>query len=393
MARYRATPVVSVPPSPTVAGLPERVRLVVLFGGRSAEHEVSCVSAASVLGALDPARYHVVPVGITLDGVWVQAEAAQAALAVGADALPPALSPSGTAVDPSQVLGAGSRAAVSSESVPTVVLPLLHGPQGEDGTVQGLLELTGVAYVGTGVLGSALCMDKAMAKEVLAQAGLRQARHLALHALDTDLRGDVIRRVDKDLGWPVFVKPANLGSSVGISRVAGPDDLDAAVELAAAYDDWLVIEEAINGREIECGVLGNSGVVGGNELAASVPGEIVPTAEFYDYDDKYSGSGAELVVPAVLPDGVADEVRRLALAAATALRVEGMARVDLFYEEGGRGLLVNEVNTIPGFTPQSMYPRLWEASAVAYPELLDRLVALAMERQTRRAGRIGRPRG
>lgn len=378
MPRYRATPVPASTPS-----LPERVRLVVLFGGRSAEHEVSCVSAASVLGALDPARYDVVPVGITQDGAWVCAEDARLALAVGADALPPALSTVGPAVEPLSTLAVG---AAPSGDVPSVVLSLLHGPHGEDGTVQGLLELAGVAYVGSGVLGSALCMDKAKAKEVLAQAGIPQARHFALRDLDHQLRGDAIRRIDKELGWPVFVKPANLGSSVGISRVKGPGGLDEAVELAFSYDDWLLVEEAVAGREIECGVLGDA------ELLPSVPGEVVPSAEFYDYDDKYSGGGAELVVPAVLPEGVAGEVATLALAAAQALRVEGMARVDFFLEEGGRGLLVNEVNTIPGFTPHSMYPRLWAASGVAYPELLDRLVALALERHARRAGRVGRPR-
>ncbi|MDP8954664.1 MAG: D-alanine--D-alanine ligase [Actinomycetota bacterium] len=354
------------------------MRLVVLFGGRSAEHEVSCVSAASVLAALDRDRYDVWPIAITGDGHWVRAEEARAALMAGAGALPPALATVGPRVDPLPELVA------STGDAPTVVFPLLHGPQGEDGTVQGLLELAGLAYVGAGVLGSALCMDKAKAKDALSAAGLPQARHLARRGHEVD--DHLPARVGDELGWPVFVKPANLGSSVGISRVGGPDDLGAAVEVALAYDEWVVIEEAVTGREIECGVLGNA------ELAVSVPGEIIPGAEFYDYDDKYSGAGAELVVPAVLPDGVADDVGRLAVAAATALRAEGMARVDFFYEAQGRGLLVNEVNTIPGFTPQSMYPRLWEASGVPYPELVDRLVALALERHDRRAGRVGRPR-
>ena len=357
-----------------ISPLAERIRLVVLFGGRSAEHEVSCVSAASVLGAADPDRYDVLPVGITADGRWVSADALRKRNDATLE-----LAAVGAQVDPLPVL------APSSEAT-TVVLPLLHGPFGEDGTIQGLLEQAGVAYVGTGVLGSALSMDKAMAKKVLAHHGLPQARHVALNAFDEDAREDLVRRVDVGLGWPVFVKPANLGSSVGISRVADPADLPAAVELAASYDDWLVVEEAIEGREIECGVLGNA------ELEASVPGEIVPSAEFYDFDDKYSDSGAELVVPATLLGEVASEVQRLAVAAATALRVEGMARVDFFFEEGGRGLLVNEVNTIPGFTPRSMYPRLWAASGVPYSELVDRLVALALERHARRDGRIGRPR-
>lgn len=372
----------SAPPTPV---LPERVRLVVLFGGRSAEHDVSCTSAASVLGALDPARYDVAPVGITHDGRWVHAEAAAAALAAGATALPSSLTTEGPEVEALPTLAAPT----ARDDGPVVVLPLLHGPFGEDGTVQGLLELAGVAYVGAGVLGSALCMDKAAAKDVLARHGLPQCRHLALRdvALEDDGVDDaLVDRVGDELGWPVFVKPANLGSSVGVSKVHGPADLRAAVELAVRFDEWVVVEEAVTGRELECGVLGNA------ELVASVPGEIVPGAEFYDYEDKYSGDGAELVVPAVLPDGVADEVRGLAMRAAGALRAEGMARVDVFYEEDGRGLLVNEVNTIPGFTPWSMFPRLWAATGVSYPELVDRLVALALDRHARRAERIGRPR-
>ncbi|HEV2068986.1 MAG TPA: D-alanine--D-alanine ligase family protein [Acidimicrobiales bacterium] len=363
--------------------LPDRVRLLVLFGGRSAEREVSCVSAASVLAALDPGRYDVVPVGITPDGSWVLADDPRAALAAGVRILPRSLAATGPVLDPLVALGAGN-AAPTLDAAPTVVLPLLHGPLGEDGTVQGLLELTGTAYVGAGVLGSALCMDKAKAKEVLAAANLPQARYLAWR--DGDDRAPLTRQVGDELGWPVFVKPANLGSSVGISRVDGPADLDAAVDLALAYDEWLVVEEAVTGRELECGVLGN--VI----FEASVPGEIVPGAEFYDFDDKYSGTGAELVVPALLPGGVADRVRRMAVAAATALRVEGMARVDFFYDEGERGLVINEANTIPGFTPQSMFPRLWEASGVSYTELLDRLVGLALARHARRSPRLGRSR-
>lgn len=361
--------------------LPERVRLIVLFGGRSAEHEVSCVSAASVLGVLDLSRYDVAPVGITRDGKWVHAEAAAAAaLAEGATARPRALSASGPEVDPLPTLTTPAAARAG----PVVVLPLLHGPFGEDGTVQGLLEVAGVPYVGAGVLGSALCMDKAAAKDVLAHHGLPQCRHVSIRDVDVD--GAIVDRVGAELDWPVFVKPANLGSSIGVSKVAGPDGLLAAVRTAVAFDEWVVVEEAVTGREIECGVLGNQ------SLAASVPGEIVPSAEFYDYEDKYSGHGADLVIPAVLPEGVADEVRRLAIATAGVLRAEGMARVDFFYEEGGRGLLVNEVNTIPGFTPWSMYPQLWAATGVPYAELVDRLVALALDRHARRAERIGRPR-
>ncbi|HUF33979.1 MAG TPA: D-alanine--D-alanine ligase family protein [Acidimicrobiales bacterium] len=370
-------------PAPSTADLPERVRLVVLFGGQSAEHEVSCTSAASVLAAADPDRYDLQPVGITPDGRWVLAEDAIAALAAGASGLPSALTAAGPELDPLPTVAA-RRGPGGGNDVPTVVLPLLHGPLGEDGTIQGMLELAGVPYVGSGVLGSALCMDKAKAKEVLAHHGVAQPRWIARR--DTGIEADLVDRVTAELGWPVFVKPANLGSSVGISKVADPYGLAAAVEEALRFDEWVVIEEAIVGREIECAVLG------GADPIASVPGEILPSAEFYDYDDKYSGDGADLAVPADLPDDVTAEVQRLALTTFAALRADGFARVDLFYEEAGRGLLVNEVNTIPGFTPHSMYPRLWAASGLPYDLLIDRLVALALERRAHRAAKVGRPR-
>ena len=352
-----------------------RVRLVVLFGGQSAEHEVSCVTAASVLDAVDRDRYEVVPVGITPAGRWVQADDAAAVLASGARAL----QPTGREIDPlPAVLPAGPTAER------TVVFPLLHGPMGEDGTVQGLLDLAGVAYVGAGVLGSALAMDKGKAKAVFEREGIPVGRWLDRR--DGCIEADLDRIVTEQLGWPVFVKPSNMGSSVGVSKVKAPADLAAAVELALAYDEWVVIEEAVTGREVECAVLGNL------EPRASVVGEIIPTAEFYDYDDKYSGDGAELVIPAEVPEAVSEEARLLAIRAFEAVRAEGLARVDFFYEEGGRGLLLNEVNTIPGFTPYSMYPQLWAASGVPYRELIDELVRLAIERHDRRAARVGRPR-
>jgi len=259
------------------------------------------------------------------------------------------------------------------------VFPLLHGPMGEDGTVQGLLEVAGVPYVGCGVLASALAMDKAVAKVVLAAAGIPQVPSVAMrHGVDP--AGDV------DLGWPRFVKPANMGSSVGVSRVADAGALAGAVEQGFLYDEWVVVEQGITGREVECAVLG------GLHPEATRLGEIVPKAEFYDYDDKYSGEGAELFVPADVPDEIHDEAKRLAITAFQALRCDGLARVDFFYEEGGRGLLVNEVNTMPGFTPYSMYPQLWAAEGLPYPALVDRLVALALERHTRRAAHTSRAR-
>ncbi len=349
--------------------VPPRVRLVVLFGGRSAEHDVSRVTARHVLAAADPDRYEIVPVGITRTGRWVLAETAARALLDGPASLPTALDAEGPTIEPTPILA-------SSPEVPTVVLPLLHGPLGEDGTVQGLLELADVPYVGSGVLGSAVAMDKAMAKQVLAAAGFVQARWRTFHEHEID--GTTPLRVVDALGLPVFVKPANMGSSVGVSKAKTVEELDAALSTALTYDDVVVVEEAVVGREIEVAVLGN------DAPRASVPGEIVPGNEFYDYEDKYVTDGATLHVPAVLGPAVAEEARRLAIDAFRALRCAGMARVDFFYEDPGRGLLINEVNTIPGFTPISMYPKLWEASGVSYPELIDELVRLALERHHRR---------
>jgi D-alanine-D-alanine ligase len=350
---------------------PGRIRLVLLFGGRSAEHEVSCVSAAHVLRALDPARYDVLPVGITRKGQWVLPEPAHAAVGPG-EPPPSQLTAAGPAVDPLPTLAEGEAGG------PLVVFPLLHGPLGEDGTVQGLLELAGVPYVGSGVLGSAVSMDKAMAKQVMAANGIPQARWLAVRRGVDDAGAPA--RIGEELGWPVFVKPANLGSSVGVSKASGPEEAAAAMDLAFAYDEWVVAEEAVDGREIECSVLGNG------PYEASVPGEVRPSRDFYDYEDKYVTDGAQLLIPAPLGDDVAAEVRAAAVRAAAAVRVEGMARVDFFYEEAGRGILVNEVNTIPGFTPISMYPKLWQASGLSYGQLVDRLVELALERHARRAG-------
>jgi D-alanine-D-alanine ligase len=355
-----------------------RLRLVLLFGGQSAEHEVSCVTAVSVLRALDPDRYDVVPVGVTHEGRWVLAEEAQRMLATGgAGALPPALEASGKELEPFDAL--------ASSAAPVVVFPLLHGPFGEDGTVQGLCELAGVPYVGSGVLGSAVAMDKLTTKRLVEAAGLPVPAYLGLREHQVD--STVAARVEATLGWPVFVKPSNLGSSVGVSKAADPAELDAALAEALRYDEWVIVEEAIVGREVECAVLGDL------EPEASVPGEVRPSHEFYDYEDKYVAGTAELLVPAPLPPEVTTEVQSLAVAAFAAVRAEGMARVDLFYEEASRGLLVNEVNTIPGFTPISMYPRLWEASGVPYPVLLDRLVGFALARHKRRQGRVGRSLG
>lgn len=337
------------------------MRLVILFGGRSAEHEVSCVTAAHVLSAVDPERYEVVPVGIAEDGQWVMAEGRPGDAALVAE---------GPGVDPS---------VLTPESL---AFPLVHGPLGEDGTIQGVLELAGIPYVGSGVLASALCMDKAMAKDVLSGAGMDQVRYLALRDIEVD--DGTLDEAAAELGFPLFVKPANLGSSVAVTKAHDVEEMASAVKLALAYDEWVVLEEAVEAREIECGLLGYG------RLRASVPGEVRPSHEFYDYEDKYQAGAAEILVPAPLPPEVVEEVQGLAVAAGHALRVDGMARVDFFYEEKGRGLLVNEVNTIPGFTPISMYPKMWEASGIGYSDLIEHLVDAALERHHTRVERIGR---
>lgn len=345
-----------------------RRRLIVLFGGQSAEHDVSCTSARHVLAAIDPAKYAVEPIGISREGEWVRAEDAIAALEQGVAALPERLKAIGPAIDPMPVLSG------PVDNTP-VVFPVLHGPQGEDGTMQGLLELLNVPYVGTGVLGSALSMDKIKAKEMFDAHGIAQARWRGFHIDErtAELEAELIA----ELGLPLFVKPANMGSSVGVSKATSPAALASALDLAASYDEWIVVEEGIDGREIECSVLGN------RDPQVSVAGEIVPGADFYDYDDKYD-DGAELLIPAPLDDHELAEMQAIARQAFLALRCEGLARADFFYEPDGRGWLVNELNTMPGFTPISMYPKMWAASGLSYPDLIDRLVELAVERHQRR---------
>jgi D-alanine-D-alanine ligase len=343
-----------------VAETDGRTHLVVLFGGQSAEHDVSCVTATAVLRAADPARYRITPIGISRDGQWSLATAALEALAAGPAALPARLDPTGEAITPARVIEA------AGDGGRTVVLPLLHGPMGEDGTVQGLLELAGVPYVGSGVLGSALAMDKAMAKQVLAANGIAQTRYRAFRddRRTPGLPGELV----DELGL----------SSVGVSKAHTIEELRDAIELALGYDEWVVVEEAVQAREIEVAVLG------GLDPVASGPGEIVPGAEFYDYEDKYVTDGAQLVIPAPLTPAQTEEVRALAVRVFEILRCDGLARIDFLFEEGGRGFLCNEANTIPGFTPVSMYPKLWEAAGMSYAELIDRLVELAIERHGRR---------
>jgi len=341
-----------------------KTRLIVLFGGQSAEHDVSCVSARHVIAAADSAKYMIEPIGIDRDGVWhrdrpvVEAPARLEAIGEVVDALPTIMHPAPT-----------------KAQMPTVVFPVLHGPMGEDGTMQGLLELSGVPYVGAGVLASALCMDKVAAKAHLSAHGVAQGRYTWIDvdgAEAADHAAAADRAID-ELGLPLFVKPANMGSSVGVSRATDAAETARAIELAARYDRIVIIEEEIRGREIEVAVLGNE------NPSASLPGEIVPGADFYDYSDKYD-DGAELRIPAPLEPGEVQAAQTAAIAAYQALRVEGLARVDFFYEPDGRGWLVNELNTMPGFTPISMYPKLWAETGLPYEKLIDRLVELAVER-------------
>ncbi len=354
----------------------ERLRLALVFGGRSAEHEVSLQSARNILEALDRQKYEVVLLGIDRDGRWHLNEKSLGLLEAGKP-LPNlgsagagrevALAPRGTA---SHLFDLSSHRSLGTVDV---VFPVLHGPYGEDGSVQGLCKLANLPCVGAGILGSAVGMDKDVMKRLLRDAGIPIARFLLL------ARGSPVQPFDAvsgELGLPVFVKPANLGSSVGISKVRTPEEYERAVALAFRYDTKVLLEECITGREIECAVLGNAAP------AASVPGEIRPTHDFYDYEAKYIDEhGAALVIPAALDPGKREEIRALAVRAFSTLCCDGMARVDMFLEPGGR-VLINEINTIPGFTRISMYPKLWEASGVSYGELLDKLIQLAMEKFT-----------
>ena len=337
----------------------QRIHVVVLFGGQSAEHDVSCVTAAHVIKALDSSKYDITAVGITREGKWVVAQP-QADVLV-ADGEP-------TSITPIVEQARGDAR--------TVIFPLLHGPLGEDGTIQGVLELANIAYVGTGVLGSAVAMDKGVAKQVLHANGIPQPKYVSLR--EAHVNEAALLHAADTLGLPVFVKPANMGSSVGVSKAHSIGEMRSAVQHALTYDEWVLIEEAVVGREIEVAVLGNV------HARASIPGEIIPGNEFYDYADKYIGDGAQLIVPANLTADEVEAVQHLAIVIFHTLRAEGMARVDFFYEQHGRGFLCNEINTIPGFTPISMYPKLWQASGMSYPALLDELIMLALDRFSRR---------
>jgi D-alanine-D-alanine ligase len=338
-----------------------RVRVAVLAGGRSSEHDISLASARSVLEALDPERYDAVSVAFGRDGRWELGQGSpRRALGTGPGTRPAETLPIPTESVPATLAGID------------VVLPILHGPFGEDGTVQGLLELADVPYVGAGVAASALAMDKDLFKKVMRDSGVPVARHVALRL------GDAI---ENPFGYPVFVKPARLGSSVGITKVHDESELAPAVELARQHDEKVLVEEFVTGMEVECGVLGNRVP----PPIASLPGRIDTLEhEWYDYASKYDEGGMELVIPPELPQETIERVQQLSVDAFVASECEGMARVDFFVRDGGE-VIVNELNTIPGFTATSVYAKLFEASGIPYPELLNRLVELAVERHERRS--------
>ncbi len=359
-----------------------KINIGILFGGRSCEHEVSVTSARSLLEAIDRERYNVCLVGIDKSGYWhagqdldqltrdreVRALAAPEAATTDEGIVSLEIHHQGNLASPGTGAGGVPRL--------DVIFPVLHGTFGEDGTIQGVFEMAGIPYVGCGVAASAIAMDKALAKQVFAAAGIPQAPSLVLRRAEWDLDPDAqLDRAIDDFGFPQFVKPANLGSSVGVGKAHDRDGLAACIREALAYDNKIIIERSMeNCQEVECAVLGNEAP------EASVVGEIIPGAEFYDYQTKYIDDRSRTLIPAEIPADTAERVRELSLAAFRAIDGSGLARVDFFVHRETREVYLNEINTLPGFTPISMYPKLWAASGVPYPELIDRLVALALER-------------
>ncbi len=344
--------------------------VVVLMGGKSGEHEVSLVSARSVIAALDPERWDVTPLGIARDGAWLTADETAAALDVGATSFE-----QGT-----PLLSAHS--SMETLASADVVFPLIHGTFGEDGTLQGFLEMAGLPYAGAGVAASAIGMDKAVMKALFRDAGVPVTPYVVVRSWEFEADPAQCHRfVEESLGYPCFAKPANGGSSVGVSKVESREDLDGAFAAAFAYDDKAVIEEAVAGQEVEVSVLGNE------FPEPSIPGEIAPDRDFYDYESKYdSGSTSELYIPARIDDDTAERVRMMAVRMFQAMGCEGYARVDFFVRDG-QEVLANEVNTIPGFTSISMYPKLWEATGIGYSDLLTHILELALARHEREARR------
>ena len=356
----------------------KKIRVGLIFGGKSGEHEVSFCSASSIIKAIDKDKYTVVPIGITKKGRWISPQDSELALQSGRiegkNTVILLNDPSGKAlvrIDNNQRLDKGS----ALERL-DLVFSVLHGPHGEDGTVQGLLELADIPYVGAGVVASAISMDKDLMKIIFKQRDLPVLKWMTIKRKEWQKdKEKILSLVQDDFEYPLFVKPTNLGSSVGITKVHKKEELDKAIDLASSYDRKILIEEGLEeAREIECSVLGN------DEPQASVVGEVKPAGEFYDYDSKYIDKETQLIVPADLPDGVSRKVQEIALRAFKAIDAAGMARVDFFVSKKENKIYLSEINTIPGFTSVSMYPRLWEASGIPYSELIDRLIHLALER-------------
>jgi D-alanine-D-alanine ligase len=356
-----------------------RIRVAVVFGGRSDEHDVSLRSAQTIMNALHPDRYEVVPLGITREGRWIAGGDPMAALVAES---PMFHLQSGEQTSPKPVNGALVPANGADALMPggvtdavDVVFPALHGPMGEDGTLQGMLRMAGVPFVGSGVLGSAAAMDKAMTKVVIDNAGIPQLPWMLVMRRDWERDAEAVeRKIAEEIGFPCFTKPANLGSSVGISKVHDASELHEALAQAAHFDRRIVVEKGVSGRELEISVLGN------DDPIVSIAGEIRPRGEFYDYNAKYIDDTAELIIPADIPAEVQAQLEEYAARAFRAIDLAGLARVDFFLEHGTGQIYLNEVNTLPGFTSISMYPMLWEASGVPLPELVDRLIRLAIER-------------
>ena len=355
-----------------------KLKVGIIFGGRSGEHEVSFCSASSIIKAIDKDKYTVVPIGITKEGRWISPRDSELALQSGkiegkntVILLNDSFSKSLVCIDNNQRLDKSS----ALEKL-DVIFPVLHGPYGEDGTVQGLLELANIPYVGAGVAASAISMDKDLMKIIFQQKNLPILKWMTIKRKEWQKdKEKILSLIQNGFGYPLFVKPTNLGSSVGITKVHKKEELEKAIDLASSYDRKILIEKGLEEvREIECGVLGN------DEPRASVVGEVKPAGEFYDYDSKYIDKETQLIIPADLPDAVSQEVQRIALRAFKAVDAAGMARVDFFVSKKENKIYLSEINTIPGFTSVSMYPRLWEASGISYPELIDRLIQLALER-------------
>ncbi len=364
-----------------------KIRVGVILGGRSGEHDVSLMSAQSVMSALDPEKYEVIPIGITRSGRWVTGNVIAALDSGNTDVHSATLLPDPQSSALMQVeLQETQPASLSVVTELDVVIPILHGPYGEDGTVQGLLELAGLPYVGAGVVGSAVGMDKAIFKYTMIANNIPILPWLLVTSKDWARRSSVIlQEIENKLHYPLFTKPANLGSSVGISRCLNHDELVAGIDEAAQYDRRIIVEQGINARELEVSVLGN------DEPEASIVGEIRPRRDFYDYVAKYmadpgSEDESELLIPAEISDSLSKKVRALAVRAYKAIDCAGMGRVDLLLDKDSGKLYMNEINTIPGFTRISMYPKLWEASGISYQELLDRLIALSLERHREKEG-------